>query len=357
MMQKAPHILTLREKMTIKTIRAFNWEYWPMWAFYLPVVGLGLVKSLRGRGLDFVSANPGLPLGGMMGDQKILPLDRLRQGSPDLMPKTSLIGVAKGPEAATEQLTDWMADQGLTFPVVLKPDTGARGQDVSIIDDSAAAYTYFDSHRQDIVAQEYVTGREYGIFFMRDPSGQSVDLSDGIIFSLAEKTFPSVIGDGVSDLRTLLVNDKHSRYTAAFLLSHHREKLADIPPKDQPFQIIHIGTHSKGSIFVDAGHLITPALTQAMIRAADAIGGYHVGRFDLRADSIENLQAGQFKIMEANGVTAEAAHLYSPGTKLITAWKILFKQWQLAYDIGRATINGGAKSYSVREVLRALFSR
>lgn len=348
------HKLTRAEALRVKLLRLGNWEYWPSWALYTPIVFYGLLQMLRGRALDFAASNPSLPLGGMMGDHKYIPLKALEERLPAFVPDATLLDAAMGVEKSLEMLTLWMQKQGHGYPLVLKPDTGCRGQDVAIIRSEEQAVAYLSSNPVPLVAQAYVSGVEFGIFYMND--SRSPD-TPGFIYSLAEKTFPHIVGDGVTPLRALLLRDKHARYTAAHLLHLHQDQLDRVLTAGEKFQIVELGTHSKGSIFVDKNHLITPELTAAAHKAAQAIGGYHVGRFDVRAPSVEAFQAGDFKILEANGVTAEAAHLYSPGTSLSRAWKILLRQWQLAYAIGHENKKQGHAKVTLQEVMSALFSK
>lgn len=346
--------LSLTESLKIRFLRALKWEYWPTWIFYLPVVLLGIGYSLKGRGLDFFSANPGLPVGGALADHKYIPLKALSDKAPGFVPASLLI--AAGDHEATwcmTQLQSWMQHHDLTFPVVLKPDTGARGQAVSIIQTKDQAKDYFQRHPQDIVAQEYISGREFGLFYCDNQCSDTKD-SNRRLFSIAEKTFPTVTGDGKLTVRQLIMADPHAVMCAQFLLWHHRAQLLRVPACGEQVPIIDLGTHSKGSIFLDAQHLWTFELDHAAAHVANAIGGYHVGRLDVRAKDTTALQRGDFRVMEANGVTAEAAHLYQPGTCLWQAWKILLRQWRLAYAIGRYNINKGSKAYSVREVLHAV---
>ena len=46
--------------------RLVRWEFWPMWAFYAPVVVYALLLGLHYRGLTlFTLANPGMPHAGI----------------------------------------------------------------------------------------------------------------------------------------------------------------------------------------------------------------------------------------------------------------------------------------------------
>jgi len=40
------------------------------------------------------------------------------------------------------------------------------------------------------------------------------------------------------------------------------------------------------------------------------------------------------KIVELNGVTSEATHIYDPKLSLFGAYRVLFEQWRIAFEIG-----------------------
>ena len=51
---------------------------------------------------------------------------------------------------------------------------------------------------------------------------------------------------------------------------------------------------------------------------------------------------GEFTIIELNGVTSEATHVYDPAVGLLDAYRALFAQWSLAFEIGAANARAGA---------------
>ncbi len=340
--------LSLTEAIKISFSRAIKWEYWPIWIFYLPIGLYAISQFLIGKGTACLMVNPGLPLAGMMGDDKAGPLLRLQKKAPDLCAPTLFINVQieKNP---IDSLEKWMKDNNLNYPIILKPDHGCRGMGVKNIKDSQQAIAYFKTHPVATLAQGYIEGQEFGIFYMVDPENQKP-----FIYSLAEKTFPYVYGDGKRNLRTILLSDTHAKHLARFLLQEHQSRLSDVLEKDQKFKIINLGTHSKGSIFVNAGQHITPDLTAACHRAATAVGGFNFGRYDVRAASAQALERGDFKVLEVNGLTAEAAHLYAPNTSLLTAWRILLQQWQYAYRFGKYNERILNKKVAFSDVYRAI---
>jgi hypothetical protein len=89
-------------------------------------------------------------------------------------------------------------------------------------------------------------------------------------------------------------------------------------------------------MFLDGGSVLTPALEERFDTIARGFNGFFFGRFDVRVDGgVEAFREGHgFKIIELNGVTSEATHIYHPGTPLITAYRVLMQQWRIAFEIG-----------------------
>ena len=85
---------------------------------------------------------------------------------------------------------------------------------------------------------------------------------------------------------------------------------------------------------------------------------FHFGRFDLRVPSVERFRAGlELTILELNGVTSEATHIYAPGASLLAAYRTLFEQWRLAFAIGAANFAAGAPATDLRTLFRLLRTR
>ena len=60
------------------------------------------------------------------------------------------------------------------------------------------------------------------------------------------------------------------------------------------------------------------------------------------------------KIVELNGVTSEATHIYDPKLSLFDAYRVLFEQWRIAFEIGDLNRARGTRAQRVRELLRAV---
>jgi hypothetical protein len=96
----------------------------------------------------------------------------------------------------------------------------------------------------------------------------------------------------------------------------------------------------------------------ARLGQARAYDGFFFGRFDLRAPNAEAFRRGEgLRVIELNGVTSEATHIYEPGASLLAGWRTLFEQWRLAFEIGRENVARGARPATLGELLRLLGER
>ena len=111
-----------------------------------------------------------------------------------------------------------------------------------------------------------------------------------------------------------------------------------------------------GALFLDGMHVKTSALETAIDRLSKGFSGFYFGRYDIRTPSIENFKKGRnFKVIELNGVTSEATHIYHPGTRLWRAYLVLMRQWKMAYEIGALNRNRGIKPESFTKLAHLLF--
>ncbi len=330
--------------------RLTRWEFWPAWAFYPPVIGYVAWLALKHRGLTlFTAANPGILAGGFVGESKIEILDRL-SGSADFVARAWLIESSLDAAQRIARARQLMANHGLGFPVVLKPNTGQRGSGVAVVRSEAALSDYLGRSAVDTIIQEYVAGSEFGVFYYRRPSE-----ARGRIFSITEKRFPIVKGDGSSTLEQLILDDPRAVCMARFYLNKQGGRLLDKPAAGEAVQLVELGTHCRGAIFLDGGRVKTPELERAFDEISRGFDGFYFGRFDVRAPSIDDFKRGRnFKVIELNGVTSEATHIYDPRNGLLDAYRVLFAQWRLAFEIGAANRARGVTPASVRLLVKLM---
>lgn len=75
-----------------------------------------------------------------------------------------------------------------------------------------------------------------------------------------------------------------------------------------------IGNHCRGAEFTNENHPINTAVHTQFSKIASEMKGFYFGRFDLKAKREIDLETGDFlHVMEVNGTTSEAGHIYSMG--------------------------------------------
>lgn len=327
--------------------RLTHWEFWPMYAFYPPIVCYILSLAIKYRSLTlFTACNPAIPASGFVGESKAQILGGFRNAD-EFIPRYVLIPAAANSEERIAQARQFMQTQQLAFPVVLKPDAGERGNGVRIIRSEHELAQYFRDFAGDALLQEYVPGEEFGVFYYRYP-----DEECGHIFSITQKQFPVVTGDGHSTLEQLILQDERAVCMAQFYSDKQGDRLWDVPPAGDRIQLVEIGAHSKGTIFLDGTQYKTAALEAALDRICRSFAGFYFGRFDLRVPSLEALQQGRdFKIIELNGVTSEATSIYDPKNSVFDAYRVLCRQWRIAFAIGAKNHALGIRPTSLRAML------
>ncbi|MEZ5314213.1 MAG: hypothetical protein R2862_11505 [Thermoanaerobaculia bacterium] len=307
--------------------------------------------GLRHGGIGtFAAANPGIPAGGFVEESKSAILGAL-QGAP--IAHFVVLDADRSPEDLLRAAREAMATSPFRFPVVLKPDVGERGTGVRIARSESDLETVLAAARGRWLLQEYVEGEEYGLFYVRRPDEES-----GRIISITTKRFPTVTGDGERSLGDLILADDRAVCMAPWYLRRNAHRIEEVPPAGERVQLVEIGNHCLGALFLDGEGLRTPALERAIDAIAKRFPGFHFGRFDLRTASEATLRAGEgLRILELNGVTSEATHIYAPGASLVRGWRTLFAQWRTAFEIGEANIARGVRRTTAGELLALLRAR
>ncbi|MCP5537124.1 MAG: VTT domain-containing protein [Akkermansiaceae bacterium] len=307
-------------------LRLSRWEFWPSSVVYLPVGLYALWLSLKHRSPTlFTVANPAMAHSGFAMDSKGDTL-ALFKNSPMLPAYTRL----PCGQSRMQELTRFMEESSLDWPIVLKPDIGERGQGVAVIKTEEQARNYLANCHEEVIAQEYVGGLEFGVHYVRMP-----DEMTGRLYSVAGKHPQKLIGDGRKNIEHLVLEDPRAVAMAGYYLRKFADRLDETPAKGEAVILAEIGTHARGAVFTDDRKEITPQLTEAIDRLTRSADGIHCGRYDLRVPSVEDLRAGKnIKILEFNGVTGEPAHIYQPGYPVWRGITDLCRAWRFAYEAG-----------------------
>lgn len=332
--------------------KAVRWEFWPPWVFYPPVLCYLAYLMLKHRSLTlFTAANPAIVGGGFIGESKI---DILRGLSPEseYVARASLISGSADGASRVAQAKSLMAGNGFGFPVALKPNQGQRGSGVAIVRSDTELESYLQRTTSDTIIQEYAPGHEFGIFYCRLPG-----TANGRIFSITEKRMPVLTGDGLNTLEQLILNDERAVCMAHVYLDQQKQRLQQIPGAGEKVQLVELGTHCRGAIFLDGSWIRTTALEETFDRISRRFDGFYFGRYDVRTPSIEDFKQGKnFKIVELNGVTSEATHIYDSRNSLFAAYRTLCAQWRLAFEIGARNRQSGVQPTSIRTLIKLLIA-
>jgi len=334
-----------RRRISARLSRLMRWEFWPMWLFYGPVAAWVSLLAIRYRGLTtMTAANPGIADGGVVGESKFEILSRLPA---DCVIPSALIPAGHIGERVT-RFVDVMQRNDWRFPIVIKPDVGQRGTGVRVIRNNKSAIAYLERSTEAVILQPYHEGPyEAGIFYVRKPGEER-----GRIFSITDKLFPVIVGDGCSTVQDLIWSHPRYRMQAALFLGRHADIADRVLERGERLQLAVAGNHAQGTMFRDGRHLLTPQLEARIDEISRAYPGFFVGRFDVRYKDTEAFKQGlDLAIVELNGATAESTNIYDPDKSLLAAYRVLFRQWALVFEIGWANRTNGASVTSRRRLV------
>ena len=332
-------VADLKRRLT----KVYRFEYWPWYVMYAPLLPFYVFNVLYTRRLlYFTAANPAIELGGFFGEKKY----DIQQNIPEeFRVETHLI------HREDPVLTDqWLSSHQLSFPLIAKPNVGERGFKVCLVKDLGELLAYQQQGFDFLIQRYYDLPIELGVLFYYNPLSKSFECS-----SVTQKEFLTVIGDGKSSVRSLL--KEHARGRLYVSLLDLEEVAIDwdfIPQTGQVYIVHRIGNHSKGTRFINANHLISKEINNAVNTIAKGLKGIYYGRMDLKVASVENLlNAKETKIFEINGVSSEAGHIYDLPTYL-HAYRDIAKEWIRIGRVSKYNIKKGVKTTPLSVFLKQI---
>lgn len=337
-------------KFTTRLARWRHWEFWPMWMFYPPVAlhYLWLMIKYRGAMLPTIS-NPGIFSGGIVGESKMKTLQDLMATSPEFTAEAELLA-GDSAEARLISLRKICARRNISYPFILKPDFGQRGDGIKLIRSEAQAKAYLKETSAPLLVQRFAEGpHEVGIFYYRFPTE-----SRGHIFAITEKLFPVITCDGKSTIAELIWRDDRARFMAEKYLQRLGARQNEVLAAGETQPLVQAGNHAQGCIFRDGIRLNSPTLEERIHEISQKVSGFFIGRYDIRFASEEDLRAGKnFQIIELNGAAAEATSIYDARNSLWSAYRTLFRQWDLVFAIGAENRRRGCVPMKISDCWRA----
>jgi len=311
--------------MKIKNIQ--QWEYWPSYMFYIPLLPYAFYLAIKSRSFGFFSAvNPSIEGSGNGLESKYKTLQLV----PDKY-KPQSIFVNKNQKF--EKTLCNIKNKKIEFPLIIKPNIGFRGLLVKKINSQEELQNYLKKYNTiDLIVQEFIAYKnECGIFYYKLPGDKK-----GNITSITLKKYLTVTGDGKSTLLELIKKCDRAKNYLNIILELNKGHLKITPLLNEEVILTVIGNHSKGTQFINGNHLIDNTLKNTLDSINITIEGWYYGRIDVKYNNFNELLNGKnLKILEINGVIAEPTHIYdaSNGTYL-KALKSIKEHWKIIYKIG-----------------------
>lgn len=332
-----------RENLILFIKKLTKLEFWPASLFYLPLLPYLLYLAIRYRGLRYITTvNPGILASGIAGESKSDILN--------LIPNqfvASFLLLSKEEKDPINKIENWMNENHLEFPIIAKPDKGERGFLIKKLQTKEECSSLIQSYPIDWLFQENIAGPyEVGVFYYRDPKEVQ-----GKIFSITDKVFPTITGDGATVLKTLISNHPRFQFQKETHTNHNKHQLDRILSAGETITIGAIGNHIQGCMFQDGNHWKSKEMESKLISIGDSIPGFYFGRFDIRFSNPEEFKLGLgFKILELNGATSESTNLYDPKFTILESYSLLFRQWKILFQIGFENYKRGVPLYPYKDL-------
>lgn len=334
-------------------VRVAPSEEIPVIPYYIPVALQWLWLGLRYRSLTLpTAANPSIEAGGLLGESKAACLSLAGPQAQPFIARWASLTRVPGPDLgpSLEAARVALAQAGLDYPFIVKPDIGWRGFGVRLVDTEAELAEYLSGYPEGeaLLVQEFLPwAGEAAIFWVRPP-----DQENGEIFSLTLRYHPFVVGDGTSTIRQLIESCPRMSWKAAELCAANADRLDQVPAVDQSVRLTVVGSNRVAGLYIDGASHATAALAARMDALCGDLRGFHFGRLDVRFESIEQLRRGEgFKVVEVNGAGAEAVHIWDPDFPVLAGYRTLFRQQALMFAVADANRKRGVAPMSVRQLV------
>jgi D-alanine-D-alanine ligase-like ATP-grasp enzyme len=281
-------------------------------------------------------------------------LDENKSDIYDLLPRKFVPNTLKVVGRESVCLTD-LEIEGLSFPLIVKPNIGYKGYKVIKVHDLDELQSYIndcDINREWLIQEFLDFDCEYSLLFHRIPGTDNCGIS-----SLVEKIYPFVIGDGKSSLVELIENYENPFMDREVVRRRWKNKFETIPKTGVKIILDEIGNYARGSKFYNIGDKVDHELIAATKTYFQDVEGLDFFRLDFKADSLADYKKGAFKILEVNGAKSEPIHIYDPASTFLGNAKTIKDHWIKIREIVHARKQIGEYQFpSTRYGLRSLFA-
>lgn len=316
-----------------------HWEKWHYHYKYIPLYPAWLWYCFRAGSIWFFTpSNPTLTFGGFEGESKKEMYDQLPPGN---YPQSIYIS----PSLPFKEVKKLFA-KNFTFPVAVKPDEGMMGLMFRKIENAEHLKRYHDKMPVKYIIQELVNlSMEVSVFYYRFPDQQK-----GTITGFITKEFLDVTGNGTSTLKELIENfPERPGFFPGEWTAKHKNKLHEILPAGEVFRLSWAANLSRGSRLISLKHEIDEKLLNVFDDLSHYTKCFYYGRYDIKCNSVDELKAGKFSILEFNGCGAEPHHIYGTGNNLLQAYKIILQHWNVLYKISKYNNHQGIKYWKFKD--------
>ncbi len=284
-------------------------------------------------------------MGGLLDEKKS---DIYKLLPPHLVPKTWLIN-------NRESAFELIHHQSFTYPLILKPDIGFRGFEVSKIHRYEQLKNEMENLdlTRDWLIQEFIQyPKEYSLLYYQLPASGTYGIT-----SLIEKKYPKTIGDGHSTLLQLMDKEENPFLDRNKIKNSLFYQLENVVPEGEEVVLDEIGNYSRGAKFFDMTEYINDSLLLATHSFFGALHGLNLFRIDFKTNSLEDYCNGKFKVIEINGAKSEPLHIYDPKFSFLDNCKIIHRHWIIFGKIISEKIKLGDRSFPpIRHGLKAILS-
>lgn len=304
-----------------KLHKLINYEYWPWYIWHGLALPIHIYNAVKCRTLVYFTVlNPAMGnSGGFFGDSKL----NIGKTIPSPYRLNEIMLDVKA------NIEQQLLSNDFQFPVVLKPDAGERGEGVVIINSAKEIIEYLNKYGNGdygIIAQEYCEStNEYGIFMINHPQ------KGWFISGITGKIPLHIMGDGKHTLLDLLAKNKRYKMQIGRLLAEGKFDLQKVYEEGEIIVVEKILNHRLGTQFTNETTQLDTQLQNALADVVKDFKGFNYGRFDIKADNLNQIKQGNFKIIELNGVASEPTIIYDQkNTGLLKSISIIYKHlfWQ-----------------------------
>jgi hypothetical protein len=318
----------------------------PKWLLCVPLVTQWLWLGLTYRSATLPSAlNPRIETGGLVGESKLSYLAAIDPALRTWIAETHPVMPGADPLAVRRRAR-------LSYPLIAKPDIGWCGYGVRRIenDEQLAAYALVFPSDATFLLQRFAHEKsEAGLLYVREPG-----LSHGRVTALTVRHAPHVIGDGACSVAQLIAADARAqRKVALYRAALGDEVMGRVPAPGERVDLTTVASIRVGGRYEDLSRSITPALEATVDAIARSIGEFHYGRFDVKFETLADLQDGRFTIIEINGAGSEAIQFWDPNLTMVQAFAGVFAKQRALFALAHAMRERGHRPCGWRALASA----